>query len=276
MRTSTAHLAPRAILNPVLAWPLRPRDSLPLRTLSLGRRLFVFPIYPIVVSDRLHLDIGDIVVGHFLLDGYDRLDQPVWAPDGGHGGGDTTARVNSDGEFEKYRPALDVTLVALEAKLKTFSRRVAGAQRVGADGMARDDYRDRDRSRDRDRPRDDRRDDRRRDDRGRRDSRGADNDRRNPRGVSRDHHRQARDRDRDRRADEDMNRDRRGADDRTGKPPSEGDASAPEKKAEVRLRPPRFVRTSFFGTSTTTLARSLTPHPSRRALTPTPTLPRSR
>jgi hypothetical protein len=32
-------------------------------------RLFVFRIYPIVVSDRLHLDIiGDIVVGHFLLD----------------------------------------------------------------------------------------------------------------------------------------------------------------------------------------------------------------
>ena len=137
--------------------------------------------------------------------------------------------------------------------------------------MAREDYRDRDRSRDRDRPRDDRRDDRRRDDRGRRDSRGADNnDRRNPRGVSRDHHRQARDRDRDRRADEDMNRDRRGADDRGGKPPSQGDASAPEKKAEVRLRPPQ---TSSFGTSsTTTLARSLTPHPSRRALTPTPTI----
>jgi hypothetical protein len=79
-----------------------------------------------------------------------------------------------------------------------------------------------------------------------------------------------------------MNRDRRGADDRAGKPPSQGDASAPEKKAEVRLRPPRRVRTSsFFGTSTTTLARFLTPHPSRRALTPTPTLshpplPRSR
>jgi len=32
-------------------------------------RLFVFRIYPIVVSDRLDLDIGDIVVGHFLLDG---------------------------------------------------------------------------------------------------------------------------------------------------------------------------------------------------------------
>ena len=70
-------------------------------------RRSVFRIYPIVVSDRLHLDIGDIVVGHFLLDGYDMLDQPVWAPDGGHviGGGDTTARVNSDGKFEKYRPA---------------------------------------------------------------------------------------------------------------------------------------------------------------------------
>ena len=74
-------------------------------------RRSVFPIYPIVVSDRLHLDIGDIVVGHFLLDGFDRLDQPVWAPDGGHviGGGDTTARVNSDGKFEKYRPAFDGT-----------------------------------------------------------------------------------------------------------------------------------------------------------------------
>ena len=36
-------------------------------------RLFVFRIYPIVVSGRLHLDIGDIVVGHFLLDGDDRL-----------------------------------------------------------------------------------------------------------------------------------------------------------------------------------------------------------
>jgi hypothetical protein len=91
----------------VLAWPLCRRGSLPLRALSLGRRRSVFPIYPIVVSDRLHLDIGDIVVGHFLLDGFDMLDQPVWAPDGGHviGGGDTTARVNSDGKFEKYRPA---------------------------------------------------------------------------------------------------------------------------------------------------------------------------
>jgi len=60
-------------------------------------RLFVFRIYPIVVSGRLHLDIGDIVVGHFLLDGFDMLDQPVWAPDGGHGGGDiTAARVSSD------------------------------------------------------------------------------------------------------------------------------------------------------------------------------------
>ena len=97
----------------MLAWPLRPRGSLPLRALSLGRRLFVFRIYPIVVSGRLHLDIGDIVVGHFLLDGYDRLDQPVWAPDGGHviGGGDTTARVNSDGKFEKYRLAFDVTVI---------------------------------------------------------------------------------------------------------------------------------------------------------------------
>jgi hypothetical protein len=39
------------------------------------------------------------------------LDQPVWAPDGGHviRGGDTTARVNSDGKFEKYRPAFDGT-----------------------------------------------------------------------------------------------------------------------------------------------------------------------
>ena len=41
---------------------------------------FVFPIYPIVVSGRLHLDIGDIVVGHFLLDGFDMLNQRVWAP----------------------------------------------------------------------------------------------------------------------------------------------------------------------------------------------------
>jgi hypothetical protein len=100
--TSATHLAIRAVLNPVLAWPLCLRGSLPLRTLSLGRRRSVFPIYPIVVSGRLDLDIGDIVVGHFLLDGYDRLDQPVWAPDCGHGGGDTTARVNSDGKFEKY------------------------------------------------------------------------------------------------------------------------------------------------------------------------------
>ena len=97
VRTSTTHLAIRARLHPVLAWPLRRRGSLPLRARPLGRRLFVSRIYPIVVSDRLHLDIGDIVVGHFLLDGYDRLDQPVWAPDGGHGGGDTAARVNSDG-----------------------------------------------------------------------------------------------------------------------------------------------------------------------------------
>jgi hypothetical protein len=70
-------------------------------------RLFVFRIYPNVVSDRLDLDIGDIVVGHFLLDGFDMLDQPVWAPDCGHGGGDTTARVNSDGKFEKYRRRFD-------------------------------------------------------------------------------------------------------------------------------------------------------------------------
>jgi hypothetical protein len=97
------------MLHAVLAWALCRRASLPLRALSLGRRRSVFPIYPIVVSDRLHLDIGDIVVGHFLLDGFDMLDQPVWAPDGGHviGGGDTTARVNSDGKFEKYRPAFD-------------------------------------------------------------------------------------------------------------------------------------------------------------------------
>jgi hypothetical protein len=47
-------------------------------------RLFVFPIYPIVVSGRLDLDIGDIVVGHFLLDGFDMLDRGVWAPDCGH------------------------------------------------------------------------------------------------------------------------------------------------------------------------------------------------
>ena len=111
VRTSATHLAPRAVLNPVLACPLCPRGSLPLRTLSLGRRRSVFPIYPIVVSGRLHLDIGDIVVGHFLLDGYDMLDRRVWAPDGGHGGGDTTARVNSDGKFEKYRPAFDVTVM---------------------------------------------------------------------------------------------------------------------------------------------------------------------
>ena len=69
-------------------------------------RLFVFRIYPIVVSGRLHLDIGDIVVGHFLLDGFDMLDQPVWAPDGGHGGGDTTARVNSDGKGSRNNDLL--------------------------------------------------------------------------------------------------------------------------------------------------------------------------
>jgi len=111
VRTSATHLAPRAWLHPVLAWPLCVRGSLPLRALPLEMRLFVFSIYPIVVSDRLDLDIGYIVVGHFLLDGFDRLDQPVWAPDGGHvtGGGDTTARVNSDGKFEKYRPAFDGT-----------------------------------------------------------------------------------------------------------------------------------------------------------------------
>ena len=95
----------------MLAWPLCVRGSLPLRARPLEMRRSVFPIYPIVVSGRLHLDIGDIVVGHFLLDGFDMLDQPVWAPDGGHGGGDTTARVNSDGKFEKYRPAFDVTVI---------------------------------------------------------------------------------------------------------------------------------------------------------------------
>ena len=101
------------MLHAVLAWPLCRRGSLPLRALSLGRRRSVFRIYPIVVSDRLHLDIGDIVVGHFLLDGDDRLDQPGWAPDGGHviGGGDMAARVNSDGRSEKYRPAFDVTVM---------------------------------------------------------------------------------------------------------------------------------------------------------------------
>jgi hypothetical protein len=91
VRTSAAHLALPARLHPVLARPLRRRGSLPLRALSLEICLFsVFPIYPDVVSDRLHLDIGDIVVGHFLLDGFDMLDQRVWAPDCGHGGGDTT------------------------------------------------------------------------------------------------------------------------------------------------------------------------------------------
>ena len=70
----------------MLARPLRRRGSLPLRALSLEIRLFcVFPIYPIVVSGRLHLDIGDIiVVGHFLLNGVDMLDQRVWAPDCRH------------------------------------------------------------------------------------------------------------------------------------------------------------------------------------------------
>ena len=113
MRTSATHLAPRAWLHPVLAWPLCRRGSLPLRALSLGRLRSVFPTHPIVVSGRLHLDIRDIVVGHFLLDEFDMLVQRVWAPDGGHviGGGDTTARVNSDGKFEKYRPAFDVTVM---------------------------------------------------------------------------------------------------------------------------------------------------------------------
>ena len=69
----------------MLARPLRFGASLPLRTLPLEIRLFfVFPIYPIVVSGRLHLDIGDIVVGHFLLDGFDMLDQRMWAPDCRH------------------------------------------------------------------------------------------------------------------------------------------------------------------------------------------------
>jgi len=106
-----AHLALRALLHAVLAWPLCRRGSLPLRARPLEMRRSVFRIYPIVVSGRLHLDIGDIVVGHFLLDGFDMLDQPVWAPDGRHGGGDTAARVNSDGRFEKYRPAFDVTVL---------------------------------------------------------------------------------------------------------------------------------------------------------------------
>jgi hypothetical protein len=73
------------LLHAVLAWPLRPRGSLPLRALSLEIRLFfVFPIYPIVVSDRLDLDIGDIVVGTSSSTGFDMLDQRVWAPDCGH------------------------------------------------------------------------------------------------------------------------------------------------------------------------------------------------
>ena len=59
----------------MLARPVVHRGSLPLHALSLEIRLFfVFPIYPIVVSDRLHLDIRDIVVGHLLLDGFDMLD----------------------------------------------------------------------------------------------------------------------------------------------------------------------------------------------------------
>ena len=102
----------------MLAWPLRRRGSLPLRSLSLGRRRSVFPIYPIVVSDRLHLDIGDIVVGHFLLDGFDMLDQRVWAPDCGHviGGGDTTARVNSDEHPGKTRLLADAATDLLDKK----------------------------------------------------------------------------------------------------------------------------------------------------------------
>tara|TARA_B110000977_G_scaffold137289_1_gene174397 strand:+ start:105 stop:398 length:294 start_codon:yes stop_codon:yes gene_type:complete len=85
VRTSAAHLALPARLHPVLARPLRRRGSLPLRALSLEIRFFfVLRIYPIVVSDRLHLDIRDIVVGHFLLDGDDMLDQRMWAPDCRH------------------------------------------------------------------------------------------------------------------------------------------------------------------------------------------------
>ena len=38
--------------------------------------------------------------GTSSLTGIDMLDQPGWAPDGGHGGGDTAARVNSDGSRE--------------------------------------------------------------------------------------------------------------------------------------------------------------------------------
>ena len=127
VRTSAAHLALRAWLHPVLAWHLRRRDSLPLRALSLGRLRSVFPTYPIVVSGRLHLDIRDIVVGHFLLDGFDMLDQRVWAPDCGHGGGDTTARVNSDGKFEKYRPA------------KIATNEVSAPDRIGRAEVAMED-----------------------------------------------------------------------------------------------------------------------------------------
>ena len=97
VRTSATHLAPRACFTPCSHGPFVRGALFRFAPFPSEMRLFVFRIYPIVVSGRLHLDIGDIVVGHFLLDGFDMLDQPVWAPDGGHGGGDiTAARVSSD------------------------------------------------------------------------------------------------------------------------------------------------------------------------------------
>ena len=55
------------------------------------------------------------------------LDQRVWAPDCGHGGGDTTARVNSDGKFEKYRPA------------KIATNEVSAPDRIGRAEVAMED-----------------------------------------------------------------------------------------------------------------------------------------
>ena len=116
--TSTAHLALRPILHPVLAWPLRGRGSLPLHSLlrrillssslsdpsisaMLARsrsrsgspnrrhlpceilRLFVFPM---VVRGRFDVDGGGVVVvvGLFLDDDGVPVQQ-VWVPDGAHG-----------------------------------------------------------------------------------------------------------------------------------------------------------------------------------------------
>ena len=58
MRTSAAHLAVRAVLNPVLAWPLRLRGSLPLSALLHPITITGLDLHPITITGLdLHLSL---------------------------------------------------------------------------------------------------------------------------------------------------------------------------------------------------------------------------